>query len=464
LGDSIAAANGQSSGRYTSDDPLGGLIALNGGWSGVSTNLPQSVGSFSPDMSASTADQLLADLGSGGRSYGGGNLYADASSAMRTGIVSDAGGGGSESYRVEIGGMGWAPSKTVPSLSDGTPVMSSTDPGDSRLQVELPAGADVPSIPGYTLQGSKTYSSLGTTSHFYTPGTPSDGNGIGLGSDFLNDWANAAEAATPNYANETARLGNYPAPGFNAELVDQQILNGTYNSFSAIGGALGNWQLGDARRYATYTPSEQARAAAVARVYPQPSAEAQRLSTMMASPGGAIAWGVSGLAGASPRTQDGILQTVAALGQVAGAGTNVYKQTPTAPAPTPYGAAARPRGVGNVPPAPTGGNNPATSAAAARGSTLHSDKPGHLPDQLRALYPNIVFEFTKPGIAGQDVRVLNGQHPSGYPGSTWPKGVDYADFKPGTSSGARTFDRDQRLKWSQPTYMLPYDPATRKLK
>jgi hypothetical protein len=36
LGDSIASANGQSSGRYTSDDPLGGLIALNGGWTGVS--------------------------------------------------------------------------------------------------------------------------------------------------------------------------------------------------------------------------------------------------------------------------------------------------------------------------------------------------------------------------------------------------------------------------------------------
>jgi hypothetical protein len=37
LGDSIASANGQSAGRYTSDDPLGGLIALSGEWVGVPT-------------------------------------------------------------------------------------------------------------------------------------------------------------------------------------------------------------------------------------------------------------------------------------------------------------------------------------------------------------------------------------------------------------------------------------------
>ncbi|MDM0122209.1 LysM peptidoglycan-binding domain-containing protein [Variovorax arabinosiphilus] len=118
LGDSIAAANGQGSGSYASEDPLGGLIALNGGWSGVSTNLPQSTGSFSPDMSATTADQLLADLGSGGRSYGGGGtLYADASRVLRSGVMTDAGGGGINpgsveslrqpdgTYRAEINGV-----------------------------------------------------------------------------------------------------------------------------------------------------------------------------------------------------------------------------------------------------------------------------------------------------------------------------------------------------------------------
>ena len=119
-----------------------------------------------------------------------------------------------------------------------------------------------------------------------------------------------------------------------------------------------------------------------------------------------------------------------------------------------------------VPPGPSlkGGNNPAVQAAASRGSTLHSDKPGHLPDQLRDMYPDTTFSFTKSGVAGQDVRIVSGTHPSQYNGSTWPSGIDYADFKPGTIGGVRTFAADQRLKWAQPTHMLPYDPKTGLLK
>jgi RHS repeat-associated protein len=112
------------------------------------------------------------------------------------------------------------------------------------------------------------------------------------------------------------------------------------------------------------------------------------------------------------------------------------------------------------PAAGKGGANPATRAAASRGSTLHADKSGHLPDQLRARYPDTQFEFTKPGIAGQDVRVVSGTHPSEYPGSTWPAGVNHADFKPGTPTGVRTFARDQATKWSETTQMLTYDPST----
>jgi RHS repeat-associated protein len=119
-----------------------------------------------------------------------------------------------------------------------------------------------------------------------------------------------------------------------------------------------------------------------------------------------------------------------------------------------------------VPPptAPRGSANPVTAAAAARGSTLHSDTPGNLPDQLRSRYPDTQFDFTKPGKAGQDVRVTGGTHPSEYPGSPWPPGVNYADFKPGTPSGARTFNRDQKVKWSDPTYMLSYDSSSGVLK
>jgi len=110
-----------------------------------------------------------------------------------------------------------------------------------------------------------------------------------------------------------------------------------------------------------------------------------------------------------------------------------------------------------------GSANPAVKKAANRGSTLHSDKPGNLPEQLRQRYPNTQFDFTKPGVTGQDARVVGGTHPSNYPGSNWPQGVDHGDFKPNTPGGQKTFKSDQKNKWSQPTYMLPYDPSTGQL-
>ena len=116
-----------------------------------------------------------------------------------------------------------------------------------------------------------------------------------------------------------------------------------------------------------------------------------------------------------------------------------------------------------APPA-KGSANPATRAAAARGSRLHSDKPGNLPDQLRARFPDTEFEFNPPGQPGQDVRVAGGKPPSDYPGSTWRPGVEFGDFKPATASGVRTFKRDQRTKWAEPTQMLPYNPASGTLK
>ena len=117
-----------------------------------------------------------------------------------------------------------------------------------------------------------------------------------------------------------------------------------------------------------------------------------------------------------------------------------------------------------VGPAPKGGANPNTQAAASQGSSYHADQPGMLPDQLRSTYLETEFEFQKPGIAGQDIQVIGGMHPSAYQGSGWPEGVDYGDFKPDTASGAKTFRSDQRNKWSQPTTMLPYNPTSGKLK
>jgi hypothetical protein len=111
-----------------------------------------------------------------------------------------------------------------------------------------------------------------------------------------------------------------------------------------------------------------------------------------------------------------------------------------------------------------GSLNPNTAKWARRGSTWHADHPGRLPEQLRERYPETNLEFRKPGIRGQDVTVVGGKHPSEYPGSTWPEGVDYGDFKPDTPDGRKTFKQDQKKKWKEPTHCIPYDPNTGKLK
>lgn len=103
--------------------------------------------------------------------------------------------------------------------------------------------------------------------------------------------------------------------------------------------------------------------------------------------------------------------------------------------------------------------NASTRAAASRGSTLHADHPGRLPDQLRQAYPDTQFEFKRSGQTGQDVKVVGGTHPSKYPGSSWPSGVDHGDFKPDSGGGRKTFKADQAHKWREPTHMLPYDPT-----
>jgi hypothetical protein len=61
------------------------------------------------------------------------------------------------------------------------------------------------------------------------------------------------------------------------------------------------------------------------------------------------------------------------------------------------------------------------------------------------------------------VIVVNGLHPSFYPDSGWPVGVNHADFKPSTPTGEKTFKSDQAHKWIEPTHMLRYDPVTGKL-
>ena len=73
---------------------------------------------------------------------------------------------------------------------------------------------------------------------------------------------------------------------------------------------------------------------------------------------------------------------------------------------------ADPTDLGSRPLLPSNGSaNPAVQKASGRGSTLQSDQPGNLPDQLRRRYPQTQFEFTKPGVAGQYVKFVGGTHP-----------------------------------------------------
>ncbi|WP_224367881.1 hypothetical protein [Hyalangium versicolor] len=162
-------------------------------------------------------------------------------------------------------------------------------------------------------------------------------------------------------------------------------------------------------------------------------------------------------------------KALAAQAAQAQAAKDAPEETQDAPAsatdvPAPPSAPAAAAASNSAASKPKGGAHPETKKAASFGSTLHSDKPGKLPDQLRQKFPETQLEFTKPGQAGQDVKVVGGKHPSEYEGSTWKPGVDFGDFKPDTPSGRATFKSDQKNKWQEETQLLPYDPKTGKLK
>ena len=81
------------------------------------------------------------------------------------------------------------------------------------------------------------------------------------------------------------------------------------------------------------------------------------------------------------------------------------------------------------------------------------------PSQLQELYPDTEIEFASRGQAGVDATITGGTHPSQYPNSTWPAGVDYADFKPMTTSGQITFFEEiKNGKLPANTFPLYYNP------
>ena len=83
------------------------------------------------------------------------------------------------------------------------------------------------------------------------------------------------------------------------------------------------------------------------------------------------------------------------------------------------------------------------------------------PSQTQELYLETEFYFAPRRAKGPDVVVVGGQHPSQYPGSSWPAGFNYGDFKPLTSSGIRTFYGDLNIgKFPIDTTPLYYDPES----
>jgi len=115
---------------------------------------------------------------------------------------------------------------------------------------------------------------------------------------------------------------------------------------------------------------------------------------------------------------------------------------------------------------PRGMNNPKIRRAVAAGNRFHYDKTTdagryeHVggPTQIKEQrYPQTIFRFARRGQRLPDVEVIGGRHPSNYPGSRWPPGINKGDFKPNTPTG-------MAFKLPADTLRLPYDPETQELR
>jgi hypothetical protein len=114
--------------------------------------------------------------------------------------------------------------------------------------------------------------------------------------------------------------------------------------------------------------------------------------------------------------------------------------------------------VHNCPASGTSGN----SSYAQNGNRFHYDLQNGGSAQLQAMYPQTDFQFNGRGMPGADVEVVGGTHPSdpnAYPGTNWPQGSDFGDFKPDNASGLKHFREDIRNgKYPANTVPIWYDP------
>ncbi|MFA5554700.1 MAG: RHS repeat-associated core domain-containing protein [Phycisphaerae bacterium] len=125
-----------------------------------------------------------------------------------------------------------------------------------------------------------------------------------------------------------------------------------------------------------------------------------------------------------------------------------------------------PTGFTSPPNHPRGMNDPRVKQAVNIGIRAHYDKTTDptrythegCPTQLKRIYnQNTEFWFAKRGQAGPDVKWIGGPHPSTYPSSKWPSGINQADFKPNTPTG-------NAFKLPPNTLRIPYDPQTGQIK
>jgi len=111
-------------------------------------------------------------------------------------------------------------------------------------------------------------------------------------------------------------------------------------------------------------------------------------------------------------------------------------------------------------------NNAVVKKAVDTGIRAHYDKTTDAarytheggPTQLQRIYDRgTKFQFARRGQKMVDVTWKGGPHPSTYPDSSWPAGINQADFKPDTPTG-------NAFKLPADTLRIPYDPQTGEIK
>lgn len=115
---------------------------------------------------------------------------------------------------------------------------------------------------------------------------------------FESDYPVTEQPSTPVNTAEVA------GPSFQAQN-DQKVIVGSYNRWSEMGSALSDGRYGDAWSHFNFTASDQGRAAVQARLAPDP--RFRQLDGMLASPLGAIAVGATTLLGGDARAQQAAL-------------------------------------------------------------------------------------------------------------------------------------------------------------